>query len=103
MRPALLAIVAIGILLSGPAMIAESSTASAAGIAEDAGDVDPEIPPGAGRIIGSPDAGPDPLQSGDRGGWAQLVTLGALTCGVGFIMWKIISAARQAPGSAAGD
>ena len=53
----------------------------------------------AGRIIGSPDAGPDPQQSGDRGGWAQLLTLGALAAGVGFITWRIVAAARRAPGS----
>ena len=96
-----MAIVAVGICLAGTAQTAAPLTSPAA--AEDGGDVEPEIPPGAGRIIGSPDAGPDPQHSGDRGGWAQLLTLGALAGGVGFIMWKIISAARQAPGSTAAD
>lgn len=60
---------------------------------------DQDLPSGAGRIIGSPDAGPDPQTPGDRGGWAQLMTLGVLTVAVGFIMWRVFRAARKAPGS----
>jgi hypothetical protein len=59
-------------------------------------DDEPAIPAGAGRIIGSPDPGPDPEHPGDRGGWAQFLTLGAIVGGVGFIMWRITSSARRA-------
>ena len=55
-----------------------------------------EIPPGADRIIGSPDPGPEPLHSGDRGGSLQFVTLGAVAAAVAFIMWRISRAARAA-------
>ena len=54
-----------------------------------------EIPSGADRIIGSPEAGPDPQQSGDRGGSLQFATLGAVAAAVGFIMWRISRAARR--------
>ncbi len=54
-----------------------------------------EVPPGADRIIGSPEAGPKPQQSGDRGGSLQFVTLGAVAAAVGFIMWRIARAARR--------
>ncbi|MEM9465668.1 MAG: hypothetical protein AAGA90_09865 [Actinomycetota bacterium] len=43
----------------------------------------------AGRIIGSPTAGPKPEHGGDRGGWAQFATLGFLVVGVSFIAWRI--------------
>ena len=55
-----------------------------------------EIPPGADRIIGSPDPGPEPLHSGDRGGSLQFVTLGTVAAAVAFIMWRITRAARAA-------
>lgn len=54
-----------------------------------------EIPAGADRIIGSPEAGPKPQQSGDRGGSLQFATLGAVAVAVGFIMWRITRAARR--------
>ena len=54
-----------------------------------------EIPAGADRIIGSPEAGPKPQQSGDRGGSLQFVTLGAVAVAVAFIMWRIARAARR--------
>ena len=54
-----------------------------------------EIPAGADRIIGSPEAGPKPQQSGDRGGSLQFATLGAVAAAVGFIMWRIVRAARR--------
>ena len=54
-----------------------------------------EIPEGADRIIGSPDPGPKPQQSGDRGGILQFATLGAVTVAVGFIMWRIGRSARR--------
>lgn len=58
---------------------------------------DDDIPPGARRSIGSPEAGPKPEHSGDRGGWAQLTLLGALALGVGFIMWRIGRAVHRGP------
>ncbi len=54
--------------------------------------VDPDLLDDAGRIIGSPDAGPDPQNSGDRGGWAQLLTLAVMMAGVVFIAWRIRAA-----------
>lgn len=69
--------------------------------AQSQGDSEQDLPAGAGRIIGSPQPGPDPESSGDRGGWAQLLTLGALAVGISFIMWRIVRAARRAPGSSA--
>lgn len=54
-----------------------------------------DLPPGAGRIIGSPDPGPDPQHSGDRGGWRQLVLLGALAAAVTAIMGRVLLAARR--------
>ncbi len=51
-------------------------------------------PDDAGNSIGSPNAGPKPQNSGDRGGWAQLLILGVLATGVSFIMWRIFHDAR---------
>ncbi|RMH69751.1 MAG: hypothetical protein D6683_15870, partial [Actinomyces sp.] len=51
--------------------------------------------PGLGRSIGSPEAGPRPEHPGDRGGWAQLLTLAVLAGGVSVIMWRILHAARR--------
>lgn len=54
-------------------------------------------PPEACRtIIGCDDAGPKPQSPGDRGGWAQFMTLGAVAIGLAFIATKIIRAARKA-------
>ena len=55
-----------------------------------------EVPAGADRIIGSPEAGPKPQQSGDRGGSLQFATLGAVAAAVVFIMWRIARATRRA-------
>lgn len=52
--------------------------------------------PGLGNIIGSPDAGPDPQDAGDRGGWAQLVLAGVMAGGVVFIGSRIIRDVRRA-------
>ena len=54
-----------------------------------------DVPAGADRIIGSPEAGPKPQQSGDRGGSLQFATLGAVAAAVGFIMWRIVRATRR--------
>lgn len=45
-------------------------------------------------IVGCADAGPEPENPGDRGGWAQLMTLGVLVGAVAFIMTKVIRGAR---------
>lgn len=50
---------------------------------------DPDYLDEAGRIIGSPSAGPKPENPGDRGGYAQLLTLFMLFLAVGFIAWRI--------------
>ena len=65
--------------------------------ADTGGDLRPvyEIPEGADRIIGSPEAGPKPLHSGDRGGSLQFVTLGAVAVAVAFIMWRVTRSARR--------
>ena len=65
--------------------------------ADTGGDLRPvyEIPAGADRIIGSPDPGPDPQHSGDRGGSLQFVTLGAVAAAVALIMWRIARSARR--------
>ena len=55
-----------------------------------------EVPAGADRIIGSPDPGPDPQHSGDRGGSLQFATLGVVAAAVAFIMWRIARSARRA-------
>jgi hypothetical protein len=46
-------------------------------------------------IIGCADAGPKPENPGDRGGYAQLLTLAVLAGGVGFIAIKITRAVRE--------
>jgi hypothetical protein len=51
--------------------------------------IDPDFLDDAGRIIGSPAAGPKPQHGGERGGWAQFATLGFLVVGVSFIAWRI--------------
>lgn len=47
-------------------------------------------------IIGCDDAGPKPQNPGDRGGWAQLMTLGVMALGLAFIVTKIVRSARRA-------
>ena len=54
-----------------------------------------DIPAGAGRIIGSPDAGPEPHQSGDRGGALQFATLGAVAAALALMAWRITRALRR--------
>ena len=56
----------------------------------------------AGRIIGSPAAGPKPQHGGDRGGWAQFATLGFLVVGVSFIAWRIRRSMTAAQAAQAG-
>ncbi len=53
-------------------------------------------PPEACRtIIGCDDAGPKPQNPGDRGGWAQLMTLGVVALGLAFIATKVVRATRR--------
>lgn len=53
-----------------------------------------DIPDACRTIIGCPDAGPKPETPGDRGGYAQLLTLLVLAGGVGFIATKVAMAVR---------
>jgi len=61
-------------------------------------DDDPDDAPGLGSIVGTPDAGPDPEDAGDRGGFAQLGLAIALFLGLGFIGWRIVRESRQGRG-----
>ena len=71
--------------------------ATIAGVLADLAQVtDPEYIDDAGRIIGSPDPGPDPTHSGDRGGVLQFVLFFGLVGGVSFIAWRIRSEMGQA-------
>ena len=56
---------------------------------------DDDIPDACRTIIGCPDAGPKPENPGDRGGYAQLLTLVVLAGGVGFIAIKVGLAVRD--------
>lgn len=56
---------------------------------------DPDYLDDAGRIIGSPAAGPDPEHPGDRGGYAQFLTLGVMVGGLSFIAWRITRQVRR--------
>ena len=56
----------------------------------------------AGRIIGSPAAGPKPENPGDRGGYAQLLTAFMIFAGLTFIavrIWRGTVKARHARGA----
>lgn len=55
-----------------------------------------DVPDQCRTIIGCPDAGPAPEHSGDRGGWAQLLTLGVMAVAVGFILVRIVRVVRRA-------
>ncbi len=54
-----------------------------------------DIPDACRTIIGCPDAGPEPEAPGDRGGYAQLLTLAVLATAVGFILVKVGLAVRD--------
>ena len=73
-----------------------SSSQKDGGSADLAQVTDPDYLDDAGRIIGSPDPGPDPTHSGDRGGVLQFVLFFGLVGGVSFIAWRIRTAMRQA-------
>ena len=53
-----------------------------------------DVPDQCRTIIGCADAGPAPENPGDRGGYAQLLTLVVLAGGVTFIMIKLTRAAK---------
>ena len=86
-----------------PGFAAPVGATAPVGAADDDGSttttVDPvdDLPDGARTIVGSPDPGPKPENPGDRGGWAQLLTLAVLVAAVGFIMWRITRAMRATP------
>lgn len=56
---------------------------------------DPDFLDDAGRIIGSPSAGPAPEHPGDRGGYAQFLTLAVMAGGLAFIAWRITRQASR--------
>ena len=59
-------------------------------------DDEPDVEtPGLGQIIGSPEAGPDPEDAGDRGGWAQLSLAGIMLGAVLFIARRIVRESRS--------
>ena len=71
-------------------------------LAELAQTTDPDYLDDAGRIIGSPAAGPKPEGNGDRGGYAQLLTAFMIFAGLTFIavrIWRETVKARQARGA----
>lgn len=59
----------------------------------------PEESPGLGNIVGSPDAGPDPEDPGDRGGWAQLGLAVLVFGGVVFIVSRIAAGVGSREGT----
>ena len=71
-------------------------------LAEITQEVDADYLDDAGRIIGSPAAGPKPQHGGERGGWAQFATLGFLVVGVSFIAWRIRRSMTAAQAARAG-
>ena len=104
-RAALLSAVAVALLLgahSGAAAHEGDEEPLPIDTGDDLGPV-PEVPAGANRIIGSPEAGPKPQQSGDRGGSLQFATMGAVAAAVAFIMWRIARAARRSSHHASVD
>ncbi len=97
-RVVLLVIATAALLLGAPSGVWAHEGDEEPLPADTGGDLRPvyEVPEGADRIIGSPDPGPKPQQSGDRGGSLQFATLGAVAVAVAFIMWRITRAARRA-------
>ena len=104
-RFALALVLAAAVLLGAPSGAAGHEGEDESPPADTGDDLRPvyEVPAGADRIIGSPEAGPDPQHSGDRGGSLQFVTLGAVAAAVVFIMWRVTRTARRASQPAAAD
>ena len=96
-RAILLAVVAAALLLGAQATASAHEGEDETLPADTSDTLDPviKVPPGADRIIGSPEAGPEPQHSGDRGGSLQFATMGAVAAAVAFIMWRIARAARR--------
>ena len=92
-----LVLLVTGLLVAMPEIAAAGTPAHALQI-EPLGDEIEEDAPGLGSIIGSPDAGPDPEDAGDRGGWAQLLLAVTLFGGLAFIARKIVKDSRAARG-----
>lgn len=87
----LFGIVAVGVAVSGsedlsaqPAISAQVTPLEEEG--EDA--------PGLGVIVGTPEAGPEPEDAGDRGGFAQLGLAIVLFAAIGFMASRVIKGAR---------
>lgn len=59
--------------------------------------------PGLGDIVGSPEAGPEPEDAGDRGGWAQLTLAVVIAGGVLFIGSRILKESRAGRGVGTGQ
>lgn len=94
-RPARI-LVAFTILLTTVALVSDAVAPSTAMAQLTPIDDEPgNEAPGLGDIIGSPDAGPDPEDAGDRGGWAQLTLALLLLGGVLFIGSRILHESRQ--------
>ena len=55
-----------------------------------------EEAPGLGVIVGTPEAGPEPEDAGDRGGFAQLGLAIVLFVAIGFIASRVVKGARAA-------
>lgn len=84
-RLPIVAIAALLLALVGATAVRAGAPAGAQIVEDEA----PEEAPGLGNIIGTPDAGPEPDDAGDRGGWAQLFLAVVVFGGVGFIAWRI--------------
>ena len=80
--------VLVAILLAGP-VLADPVLADPVAAQDD------DIPDACRTIIGCADAGPEPENPGDRGGYAQLLTLVVLAGGVGFILVRVGLAVRD--------
>ena len=88
----LFALIAASALFAAPITIAFAEPAAAQVTPLDD---DGEQAPGLGDITGSPDAGPEPEDAGDRGGAAQLVLAVMIFGGIAFIVSRIALATRS--------
>jgi hypothetical protein len=98
-RPASIAVVVVAVALAAASFVTGLPAAAAAGTVPVAAvhAQDDDIPDQCRTIVGCADAGPKPEHPGDRGGYAQFLTLGALAAGVGFILFRIGRAVRTGP------
>ncbi len=56
---------------------------------------DPESAPGYNSIIGSPEAGPEPTDAGDRGGALQFTLFFVMMAGVAVVLFRVFRAASR--------